>query len=138
MTKRPFSVTLTLALVLMLASWNALRAWTFILWQDILTETASRMPPFVGIAAGITWFIIGMVLLFGIWQKKAWSAKMLLGATAGYVVWVWGGRFIWQNPRPNIIFTVILNLVCLIPIYFTFKSLSREAYERNTENPKTE
>lgn len=136
--KRSFSVTLTLVLVLMFASWNILRAWTFIRWQGILVEFETRMPPMVGALAGITWFIMGMILLAGIWQRKAWGAKMLLGVAAGYTVWVWSGRFIWQNPRPDVIFTIILNLACLIPIYFTFKSLSREAYERNTENPEVE
>jgi len=136
--KRPFSVTLTLVLVLMLASWNALRAWTSILWQDVLVEFKAQPLPLVSALAGVTWFIIGIILLAGIWQRKAWSAKMLLGAAAGYTVWVWGGRYIWQNPRPDAVFTVIVNLVCLILIYFTSKSLSREAYERNTEYPKTE
>ncbi|MBI2332577.1 MAG: hypothetical protein HYU84_10540 [Chloroflexi bacterium] len=136
--KRPFLVTLSIWLVLILASWNALQAWTAIAWQDVLTEFSVQMPPTVSAVVGVFWFIIGLILAWGIWQKKVWSMKMLLGAAAGYTVWIWSERLIWQNPRPNVPFAVIANLVCLIVIYFASKSFSREAYERNTENPAIE
>ena len=136
--KRPFPVTLTIWLVLMLAIWNLLRAWTSIAWQGILTEYAVRMPPNVSAIVGALWFIIGAILVWGIWQEKAWGAKLLPGAAAGYSVWYWSERLIWQNPHPNVQFAIVANLACLILIYFTLKSLSREAYERNTENPAIE
>lgn len=63
---------------------------------------------------------------------------MLPGAGAGYTVWYWSERFFFQNPRPNLIFAVIVNLGFLILIFFTTTSLSREAYERKIENPKVE
>ncbi len=136
--KRRFPVTLTIVLVLMLASWNALRAWTSIRWQETLSEFGAKASPAVSAAFGVLWFIIGITLLVGIWQRKPWSGKMLLGAAAGYTVWVWGGRFIWQTPRPDAVFTIIINLACLVLIYFTSKLLTREAYERDTENPEIE
>lgn len=136
--KRPFTVTLTIWLVLILASWNALQAWTSIAWQNILMEFSVQLPPMINIISGILWFLTGIVLLIGMWQKKAWSAKLLLGAAVGYTVWFWSERFIWQNPRPNVLFVILVNLACLIVIYFASKSLSREAYERNTENPEIE
>jgi hypothetical protein len=136
--KRPFSVTLSLWLVLILTLWNALRAWTSIAWQDVLMEYASTMSPQASAAVGALWFIIGGILAWSIWQKKAWSAKLLLGAATGYTVWYWSERLIWQNPRPNIPFAIVVHLACLIVIYFASKSLSREAYERNTENPEIE
>lgn len=76
------------------------------------------------------WAAVGILLLWGIWQNKAWTAKLLLGAAAGYTVWYWCERLIWQAPRPNWPFAVIVNLVLLIFILFTTKSLAREAYER--------
>ena len=136
--KRPFPVTLSIWLVLILASWNALRAWTSIAWQDVLTEFSVQMPPTLSAFASTLWLIIGITILMGVWQKKAWSKNLLLGAAAGYTVWVWSERLVWQNPRQNILFVVIINLACLIVIYFASKSLSREAYERNTENPEIE
>ena len=136
--KRPFSVTLGILLVLILAFWNALRAWTALAWQDVLTEFSARMPATLIVFASLFWLMIGIVILLGIWQKKARSKNLLLGAAAGYTVWYWSERLIWQNPRPNIPFAVIINLACLIVIYFISKSLSREAYERNIENPAIE
>lgn len=136
--KRPFPVTLTIWLVLMLASLNALRFWTSIAWQDVLIEFSNNMSPIFSAVLGGLWFIIGITLLFGLWQGKSWSAKWLLVAAAGYTVWYWSERFIWQNSRPNVVFAVLVNLACFIVIYFASKSLSREAYERNTENPATE
>ncbi len=136
--KRPFSVTLSMWLVLILASWNALRAWTSLAWQDVLIEFSTQMPPTLTAFASLFWLMIGIVVWFGLWQKKTWSKNLLLGAATGYTVWYWSERLIWQNPRPNIPFAVFVNLVCLIVIYFAFKSLSREAYERNIENPAIE
>jgi hypothetical protein len=136
--KRPFPVTLSIWLVLILSSWNALRAWTSIAWQNILTEFSVQVPPIISAIMGAFWFIIGTIVCFGIWQKRTWSMKLLLGAAAGYTVWYWSERLIWQNPRPNTPFAVAVNLACLIIIYFALKSLSREAHERNTENPATE
>lgn len=136
--KRPFSVTLTLWLVLILASWNALRAWTSIAWQEVLVEYSAHLPPTISAIVGTIWFIIGFILVWSIWKKKAWSIKLLIWAAAGYTVWVWGERLIWQNPRPNTPFAIVVNLVCLTIIYFASKSLSREAHERNTENPAIE
>jgi multisubunit Na+/H+ antiporter MnhE subunit len=80
----------------------------------------------------------GAFTFWGIWQKKAWTAKLLLGAAAGYTVWYWSERLIWQRPHPNWPFAVIVNLVLLGFILFTTKSLSREAYEQKNENPKSE
>ena len=101
-------------------------------------EFGAKIPPNISAAIGALWFIIGGTLVWSIWQKKAWSAKMLLGAAAGYSVWYWSERLLWQNPRPNVVFVVFVHLACFTLIYFTSKSLSREAYERNTENPATE
>ena len=81
---------------------------------------------------------IGIFILWSIWQRKAWAAKLLLGASAGYSVWYWSERFIWQSPHPNWPFAVIVNLVLLGFILFATKSLSREAYEQKNENPKPE
>jgi len=63
---------------------------------------------------------------------------MLLGTATSYTVWYWSERLIWQNPHPNWIFAVIVNLVLFGFILFTTKSLLREAYEQKIENPKSE
>ncbi len=136
--KRPFSVTLTLWAVLITITWNLLRLWTSLAWSDVLKEFSARLAPNISAGIGGVWVILGCVLYWGIWQKKSWAGKMLLVTGAGYTVWYWSERFFFQNPRPNTMFAVIVNLGYLILIYFANKSLLREAYERIIENPEIE
>lgn len=135
---RSISVTLTLWLVLILVIWNIIKAWTWMIWQDVLIEFSVRANPFINVGVSIIWVIAGIILVWGILQKKVWSVKMLPALAAGYTVWFWSERLIWQNPRTNTIFAIIVNLIILIIIYFATKSISREAYERTIENPTIE
>ncbi len=138
MNKLPFRVTLLYWLVLTITAWNGLRLWTALAWRNTLNEFSTQPTATIIAISGAVWMIIGIILIWSIWQKKAWSAKLLLGAAAGYTVWYWSERFIWQNPHPNWLFAVIVNLALLIFILFTAKLLTREAHERNNENPKIE
>jgi hypothetical protein len=63
---------------------------------------------------------------------------MLIAAAAGYSVWYWIERLVWQEPRPNWPFAVILNLIVLGIFSVTTKSLTRETYERKNKNPTLE
>ena len=126
-------------MVLIFTCWNALRAWTFLAWQSVLIEFSASLQPGMGAILAIFWTLVGVILIAGIWQKKAWSLKMLPWAAAGYTVWVWSERlFIFQQGGLDTGFTVVLNLVWLVFTYFVTKSLSREAYERNIEKSETE
>jgi hypothetical protein len=137
MSKQPFRVTLLLWLVLMLTIWNAIRVWTSLAWREVLNEFSSQPTSTIIAISGAIWMFTGMVILWSIWQKKVWAANLLLGATAGYTAWYWSERLVWESPHPNWLFTVIVNLVLVLFILFCSKSLSREAYERKIENPKT-
>lgn len=136
--KHSFSVTLTLWMVLIIILWNIVRTWTTLAWSHVLIEYSAKLAPTFSAIIGATWVIVGCAVYWSIWQEKAWAGKMLLGAAAGYTVWFWSERLFFQNPRPNTIFAVIVNLGLLIIIYFANKSLSREAYERKIEYPGIE
>jgi hypothetical protein len=138
MNKLPFRVTLLYWLVLTLSAWNGLRLWTAIAWHNVLDEFSAQPASTVTAISGAVWLATGVILLWGIWQEKAWAAKMLLGVAAGYSVWYWSERLIWQTPHPNWLFAVIVNLALLVYILFTTKQLTREAHERKNENPKIE
>jgi hypothetical protein len=131
---RPISVTLTLGLVLILAIWNLIKAWTSLAWREILGEFSVRIKPEISAVISIIWAMTGFVLFWAILQKKVWRKKMLLVTTTSYLVWFWSERLIWQNAKTNTGFTILLNLVFLIIIYFAM----REAYERTIENPEVE
>jgi hypothetical protein len=124
--------------VLIILISNTIRAWTALAWQDVLLEFSASLPPIGSAVIAGAWAAIGGILFWSIWQKKAWAGKMLLGAAASYTVWYWSERLFFQNPRPNTIFAVIVNLGLFIIIYFAYKSISREAYERENENPVIE
>ncbi|MBI3161761.1 MAG: hypothetical protein HYZ23_04595 [Chloroflexi bacterium] len=136
MNKHPFRVTLLLWLVLCLTAWNAVRLWTALAWQNTLNEFSAQPAPAITALSGGLWLTVGIVLAWGIWQKKAWARILLLGATGSYTVWYWSERLIWQGPRPDWLFAVVVNLAGIIFILFTTKSLTREAYERAIEHPK--
>jgi hypothetical protein len=136
MNKLPFRVTLLYWLVLTLSAWNALRLWTALAWRDVLDEFSARPTVMIIAISGAIWLVAGIILIWSIWQKKPWAAKMLLGVAAGYTVWFWSERLIWQIPHPNWLFAVIVNLALLVYILFTTKLLTREAHERKNENPK--
>ncbi len=138
MTKLPFRVTLLLWLVLFITVWNGLRLWTALAWQKVLTEFSAQPVTWITALDGCIWMVTGFLIIWGIWQQKAWTVKILLGAAAGYTVWYWSERLSFQEPRPNWPFAIILNLVLLIFIFFTTKSLTREAHERKPKNPKDE
>ena len=136
MSKQPFRVTLLLWLVLILTTWNFIRFWTALAWREVLNEFSSQPTSAIITVSGAVWMFIGIFILWSMWQRKAWAAKMLLGAAAGYTVWYWSERLIWQTPHPNWLFAVIVNLGLLVFILSTTKLLMREAHERQNENPK--
>ena len=130
MSKLPFSATLSVLLVLMVSTWNGLRLWTAIAWQKTLAEFATIPGPMYMAVSGAIWLIIGLSLTWSLLQEKIWAGKMLAVAAAGYSVWYWCERLIWQAPRSNWPFAITVNLIALVFIFFTNKALTREAYER--------
>jgi hypothetical protein len=138
MIKLPFRVTLLLWLVLILTAWNALRLWTSLAWHNVLIEFSARPAPLIITTVSLVWIVTGIAIVWGIWQNKEWTSKLLLGSAVGYTIWYWSERLLWQEPRPNWPFAVILNLALLVFIIFATKSLAREAYERQPPHQKIE
>jgi hypothetical protein len=134
----PFRVTLLIWLVLLLTAWNVLRTCTVLAWYSALKEFSAHPSPLLILSVSLLLSAGGLAVLWGIWQNKPWTVKLLLVTAAAYTIWYWCERLIWQAPRPNGPFAVILNLLALVFIFFTTKSLAREAYDRESPNQKTE
>ena len=83
---RPFSVTLSLVLVLIFTAWNFVKLWTLLAWQDVLLEFATSPNLYMSVIISTIWVIAGIVLTWGILQKKVWSVKMLPALAAGYKI----------------------------------------------------
>jgi len=134
--KRPFLVTITFWLVLILTALNILRWWTAVSWNNVLTEFHASLSPSISAGIGGFWCVAGSVLAWSLWRQKVWAGKMLLASGAIYSVAYWIERTFLQYPRPNLIFAVIVNLALVILIIVTNLLLSREAHERQIEDPE--
>jgi hypothetical protein len=135
--KRPLSVTILLWLVLSLTVWSGLRLYSAIQWWGTLFEFASSPGPWYITISGGIWLIVSILLLWGMWQAKAWIRFALLGAGAGFSVWYWSDRLLFQMSSANWLFVLLGNILLLIvltvcvfvPSTNTFLS-KREAHDR--------
>ena len=80
--------------------------------------------------------MVGIGLLWGMWQAKAWIRYGLLGAGAGFTVWYWCDRLLLQTSRVNwpfalgaTVLLLILVMICIVhprtKAFFT----KRESYD---------
>lgn len=138
MSKLPLSATLCVWLVLMVTAWNGLRLWTAPAWQKTLVEFSTNPGPVYVAVSGAVWVVVGLTLAWSLMLGKARAGKMLVAAATGYTFWYWSERLIWPAPHPNWPFAIAVNLILLVFIFFTNKSLTREAYERKNQNPTLE
>jgi len=127
MSRRSFRVTLSAWLVLFFTAWNAVRLWTALAWWDVLVELSAKPAPILTAISAVFWFIVGLSLFWGMLWGRAWAGKVLMLSAPGYSAWYWFERLFWQEPRPNWPFAVILNLVILILVFFTARSLTHSA-----------
>lgn len=134
--KRPFSVTILLWLVLSLTAWSGLRLYSAVRWWGALLEFASPPGPwYIAISAG-AWLVTSILLLWGMWQAKAWIRYALFGAGAGFTVWYWCDRLFFQMPGVNwpfallgtILLLIVLSVSVFAPGTKTFLS-KREAHD---------
>lgn len=134
--KRPFSVTILLWLVLSLTAWSGLRLYSAIQWWNVLLEFASRPGPWYIAISAVTWLIVSVTLLWGMWQAKAWARYALLGAGASFTVWYWCDRLLLQMSSTNwpfallatVLLLIILSVCVFVPGTKTFFS-KREAHD---------
>ena len=143
--QRPFSVTLLLGLVLILSAWGAVRFTAALQWWNVLNEFDSRLSPVYLAATGIVWCIIGIVLLWGIFFRTAWSRSALI---AGMIVWqveLWIERMTLESQVSNLPFALTVSCLFLGAIITLSLHRSTRAYldkseehEQPDQHPKTE
>ncbi|MGB7876290.1 MAG: hypothetical protein WBL25_18040 [Anaerolineales bacterium] len=135
--KRPFSVTILLWLVLSLTAWSGLRLYSAIRWRETLLEFAAPPGPwYIAISAGI-WLAASILLLWGMWQAVPWIRFALLGVGAGFTLWYWSDRLLFQMSSANwpfallltILLLIVLSICVFVPGTKTFLS-KREAHDR--------
>ncbi len=118
MKKFSFRATLLLALVLSLTAWNILRLITSLAWRATLIEFAGAKIAAVETISAAVWSVAGAIVAWSILRRKSWAANLLVAAAFAYTIWYWCERLFLQNPRPNGLFVVILNLAALALVGF--------------------
>lgn len=138
--RRPFSVTLLLVMVLLVAVWGATRFTAALRWRNVLTEFDSSLSVLYLSATGAGWGAAGGALALGILRRKRWAAA---GSFAVIVLWVseyWIERLFFETSRANLPFALtvsalfIAGLLANLPqtrSYFT----KSEAHEQPVEKP---
>ena len=141
---RPFSVTLLLWLVLMLAAWGAIRFLAAIRWWDVLYEFDARLSPLYLVVTGTGWGAAGCVLLWGILRRKSWTRSAVLASTFGWLVEFWIERAVFESPSPNLPFAaaascLLIGLMIVVTLHSTTRRyLTRiEDHEQPDKHPKT-
>jgi hypothetical protein len=90
--KRPLSVTLLAAAVLLLAVWNAGQAYTAVRQLDFMRSLGVGVPGELSIVTGTVWAIGFLIAAFGLWRLKIWGRRWTLIASMVYFLQIWIGR----------------------------------------------
>lgn len=116
MMKRPLCVTILLWLVLSLTAWSGLRLWSAIQWWNSLQEFGTPPGALYIAASGGAWLVAGLALSWGVWRGKVWARIGLVGAAAGFSVWYWCDRLLFQSLRANWPFALGATVALLVII----------------------
>jgi peptidoglycan/LPS O-acetylase OafA/YrhL len=140
----PARITLALVLVLITIAWGLLRLWSGVSFGPVLQKYSPQPGPVYIAFTGAVWAVLGLVLLWGFWRRRAWAPGTLLGAALGYVAWTWFDRLLIQpQPGSNWPFSLLVSAAALAFIaaaaldprnrsYF-----GREAHEREEQDRPT-
>jgi len=112
--KRPFGVTLMSCLVLSLIVWSTVRLIAIVRWWRILQIYSHAYVPLYVSCSALVWLAVGLVLLWGIKEKKNWILNALIGTGACYMVWYWIDRFFIQWQHENWLFALSANILLLV------------------------
>lgn len=134
--KRPFSVTILVWLVLSLTVWSGLRLYSAIQWWSTLLEFASPPGPWYIVISGGIWLMVSMLLFWGMWQATVWIQYALLGAGAGFTVWYWSDRLLFQMSSENWPFMLVgtVLLLILVTICVTHPNTKTFFTQRETDD----
>lgn len=134
----PFRVSLLLSLLMLFTAWNVLRAQNALARGALFLQYGGLRAFLPAALGGIFWALAGIFLLWSVFKWKRWAGKACRLAAAAYLAFYWAERLLLQAPRPNWMFAVIVQVTLFVFILFATKSLLREAYEREPQNPKVE
>jgi len=144
-SKRPFSVTLLLWMVLSLSVWGVTRFVAALQAWNILHEFDASLSPLYLSITGAGWGVAGCVLFVGAWRGAAWALPATITSIFIWLIEYWLERIFFQTPRANlpfaiagsVIIIVISWILAILPGTRAFFTKSEE-HEQPTENPISE
>ncbi|HVF24905.1 MAG TPA: hypothetical protein VNA23_03400 [Anaerolineales bacterium] len=139
--RRPFGVTLLLWMVLSLSAWGLIRLLATLRWWDVLTEFRPSLSPLYLSITGAGWAIAGAVLLRIMWSGKAWARLAIVISILLWLAEYWIERLFFQQPRPNLLFTMAITVLLLAVTFASALNQSTknfftksEEHEQSNEN----
>ena len=140
-SRRPFSVTLIVCLVLIvtIAAWA--RLWLSISEWNFLSELLSFSPAYLSVT-GSLWGLVGLPLIWGLWRGKSWAPGFIRLAVLVFSLYYWADRVIlsgYANRNANWPFALAINLIVGIWIFWVLtrpktKNFFGDVHERKPEN----
>jgi len=97
----PTRITLAICLVLITTAWNAVRACTAVFWRSPLEVYAPVPGPLYIGCTGAAFAILGLAILWGLWQRTSWAPRSFLIGAWIYVAWLWADRLFLQIQGRN-------------------------------------
>jgi hypothetical protein len=130
---RPGNITVLSFFVFFFAAWNGLRLGEAIYYWKTLAEF-DAYPLYIAISGGV-WLIVGLFLVWSMWQGKVWGRKAALCAAASFTIWYWFDRSVLQEIHANWPFVLVVNMIFLLfmtTILFSHRArlfFTRDSYD---------
>ncbi len=132
--KRPWNVTLLMLLVLIITIINLIRFVLSIRYWSFLSSLGAVSPLYLALT-GLTWGVVGAVLIWGSWKARAWAPKLMQAMGLSFALYYWLDQvFLKDHPistAPGAIRVLVpanwqfAALVTLVILAFMEWSLSR-------------
>jgi len=143
-SKRPFSATLLLWMVLSLLAWGVVRLAASLRAWNVLSEFGSSLSPVYLSITGAGWGATGCVLLFGVLSIRSWVRPAIITSTMLWLLEYWLERIFFQVERTNAGFAIMMTFISIALVAFaamhpktkTFFTKSEE-HEQPVKNPNS-
>jgi len=100
-------------MVLCLSAWGLIRLLATLRWWEVLSEFRASLSPLYLSITGAGWAVAGAVLLWSMWIAKPWSRLAIVASIFLWLAEYWIERLFFQQPRPNLLFTLAMSALLL-------------------------
>jgi len=122
-------------MVLSLSAWGAIRLLAALRWWGVLYEFAARLSPLYLSITGAGWVLAGGVLLWSIWNARAWAHWAIPISISLWLVEYWIERSLYQSARANLSFALSAStLLLILTAIITFNRNTRTFFIRSEEH----